>query len=138
MMEPETESRGCQIQCTPRADLPAVLADALHVQLVLVNLLQNAMKIVCSDDCHDKRISVEVGPGGDQEVQVSVSDRGPGVPPDRVGDIFEPLYSGTSGGMGMGLAISRAIIDAHGGRIWYEPNPAGGATFAFTLRAAGP
>jgi len=137
MMEPETERQGCQILCTPRADLPTVLADALHVQLVLVNLLQNAMKFVCSDDCYDRRVSVDVGPSGDREVQVSVSDRGPGVPLDRVGDIFEPLYSGTRGGMGMGLAISRTIIDAHGGRLWYQANPEGGAIFRFTLRTFG-
>ncbi len=73
----------------------------------------------------------------EREVQVSVTDRGPGVPPDRVADIFEPLSSGTRGGMGMGLAISRAIIEAHAGRLWYEPNPAGGAVFRFTLRTAG-
>jgi two-component system sensor kinase FixL len=64
-----------------------------------------------------------------------VTDRGPRVPPDRVPDIFEPLYSSTSGGMGMGLAIARAIVDSHGGRFWYEPSPAGGAIFRFTLRA---
>jgi two-component system sensor kinase FixL len=80
---------------------------------------------------------VEVRPLDDREVQVSVTDRGAGVAPDRVADIFEPLYSGTSGGMGMGLAVARSIVEAHGGRLWYEPNPAGGAVFRFTLRAVG-
>ena len=69
-------------------------------------------------------------------MQVSVTDGGGGVAPERVENIFEPLYSGTSGGMGMGLAICRDIIDAQGGRIWYEPNPAGGAIFRFTLSIA--
>jgi signal transduction histidine kinase len=58
------------------------------------------------------------------------------VPPEKIADIFDPLYSGKKGGMGMGLAICRDIIDAHGGRIWYDPNPAGGAIFRFTLRKA--
>jgi len=137
MMVPEAESRGCRIECQPAGELPEVLADSLQVQLVLVNLLQNAMKSICSGDRYDKRISVDTGLIENREVQVSVTDRGSGVPPDRVADIFEPLYSSTSGGMGMGLAISQAIIDAHGGRLWYEPNPAGGAIFRFTLRAAG-
>jgi len=137
MMEPESEARGCRIACQSAADPPAVLADALQVQLVLVNLLQNSMRSVCSSDRYDKQVSVEVRPIDDREIQVSVVDRGAGVPPDRVADIFEPLYSGTSGGMGMGLAIACAIIEAHGGRLWYEPNPAGGAIFRFTLRSVG-
>jgi C4-dicarboxylate-specific signal transduction histidine kinase len=135
MMEPETEKKRCSIACRSVGDLPAVLADSLQVQLVLVNLLQNSMRSVCSSDRYDKRMFVEASPINDREVQVSVTDRGPGVPPDRVADIFEPLYSGTKGGMGMGLAISQAIVEAHGGRLWYDPNPAGGAIFRFTLRA---
>jgi signal transduction histidine kinase len=138
MMEPEIESRGFHIDCEPAGDLPEVLADALQVQLVLVNLLHNSMQSIGSGDQYDKRVSVDMRAINDREVQVSVTDRGPGVAPDRVADIFEPLYSGTSGGMGMGLAISRAIIEAHGGRLWYEPNPAGGAIFRFTLRTVGP
>jgi len=135
MMEAETENKGCRILCRAGSDLPAVLADSLQVQLVVVNLVQNALRSVCTSDQYDKRVSVDVIPINDREVQVSVVDRGPGVPADRVADIFEPLYSSTSGNMGMGLAVSRAIIDAHGGRLWYEPNPAGGAIFRFTLRA---
>ena len=134
MMEPETEYRKCRITCEPVNNLPAVLADPLQVQLVLVNLLQNSMRSICSNERYDKWISVAMDSINDREMQVSVTDRGHGVPLDRVADIFEPLYSGTSSSMGMGLAISQAIIDAHGGRLWYEPNPAGGAIFRFTLR----
>jgi signal transduction histidine kinase len=137
IMEPESEARGCHIAYEPAADLPPVLADALQVQLVLVNLLQNALHSVSACKGSEKLISVEVCELGDHEVQVSVTDRGEGVPPERVNDIFEPLYSGKAAGMGMGLAICRDIIDAHGGRIWYDPNSEGGAIFRFTLRKAG-
>lgn len=137
VMEPEIEIRGCHIACEPVTDIPQVLADTLQVQLVLVNLLQNALHSVCAGQDSEKLISVEVCELDDQEVQVSVIDRGEGVPPERVNDIFEPLYSGKVAGMGMGLAICRDIIDAHGGRIWYDPNPEGGAIFRFTLRQAG-
>ena len=137
MMEPETEHRGCRITRQSAGDFPEVLADSLQLQLVLVNLLQNSMRSICSNERYDKQVSVDMDAIDDREVQVSVTDQGHGVPPDRVADIFEPLYSGTSGGMGMGLAISQAIIDAHGGRLWYEPNPTGGAIFRFTLRRSG-
>ena len=136
LMESEAANRGCRIDYERRVDLPPVLADYLEIQLVLVNLLQNALKAVGSADVYDKRISVEAETREEDKVMVSVGDRGPGVRPDRVADIFEPLYSGASG-MGMGLAICRAIIEAHGGQIWYEPDPAGGAIFRFTLRIAG-
>lgn len=135
MMELETEKRGCRIDCASAGDLPAVLADGLQVQLVLVNLLQNAIHSVCGDEASDRRVRVQAEQING-EVQVCVSDRGPGVPPERVEFIFDPLYSAQSGGMGMGLSICRDIIDAHGGRLWYVPNPAGGAMFCFTLRVA--
>ena len=137
IMEPESEARGCHIACEPVTDLPPVLADSLQVQLVLVNLLQNAMHSVSAGKGSNKLISVELCELDDQEVQVSVIDRGEGVQPERVNDIFEPLSSGRRAGMGMGLTICRDIIDTHGGRIWYDPNPEGGAIFRFTLRQAG-
>jgi len=134
IMEPEAENRGFHITWEPAGDLPAVLAEALEVQLVLVNLLQNAIQSVDSSDQHDKRLSIEVRQINNREVRVSVTDWGSGVPAERLEDIFEPLYSGNSGGMGMGLTICRAIIEAHGGRLWHERNPEGGAIFRFTLR----
>ena len=136
MMESESETRGCRIDCGPAVDLPQVLADALQIQLVLVNLLRNALRSVCASEEGSRLITVDARATGDGEVQVSVSDGGGGVPPVQVENIFEPLYSSTSGGMGLGLAICRDIIDAHGGRIWYEPNPVGGAIFRFTLSVA--
>ena len=136
MMEPESDTRGCRIACEPAVDLPLVLADGLQVQLVLVNLLSNAMRSICASKEVSRLITVDARELNDREVQISVTDGGGGIPPERVENIFEPLYSGTSGGMGMGLAICRDIIDAQGGRIWYEPNPAGGAIFRFTLKTA--
>ncbi|MGB5734441.1 MAG: ATP-binding protein, partial [Thiohalocapsa sp.] len=135
MMELETERRGCVIDCTSAGDLPAVLADGLQVQLVLVNLLQNAIQSVCSDEASDRRVRVHAE-RINGEVQVCVSDRGPGVPSEQVEAIFEPLNTAKRSGMGMGLSICQDIIEAHGGRLWYEPNPAGGAMFCFTLRVA--
>lgn len=136
LMRPESLENGCELLCEQTASVPAVLADALQVQLVLVNLLRNAMQSVASGHGPDKRVSVDVHRIDGRQVQVSVSDRGPGVSAERARDIFEALYSGTTGGMGMGLNISMTIIESHGGRLWHEPNPAGGAIFRFTLRIA--
>ena len=136
MMEPECETRNCRIVCTAPDDLPLILADVLQVQLVLVNLLNNALRGIGQTKKSAGLIAIDVRRIDDREVQVSVTDGGPGVPPEQVGDIFEPHFSGGGTGMGMGLAICRDIISAHGGRIWYEPNPPGGAIFRFTLRIA--
>jgi signal transduction histidine kinase len=137
MMETESDARECRIAFEPGDDLPPVLADALQIQLVLVNLLQNALYSVCDSEGGDRLISVDARPLDDGEVQVSVTDRGEGILRERVKDLFEPLYSDRRAGMGMGLTICRDIIDNHGGRIWYDPNPEVGAIFRFTLRQAG-
>ena len=137
VLEPEIENWGCRIDFSPVADLPAVLVDDLQIQLVLVNLLNNAVHSIKSmEDKADKVIGIEVRRINDREVQVSVADRGPGIPPGRDADIFEPFSSDKGDGMGMGLAICRLIIEAHGGHIWYTPNPSGGAIMSFTLRLA--
>ncbi|EIC20839.1 sensor histidine kinase [Thiorhodovibrio frisius] len=137
MIEPEIESRSCHIRCSLTGEAPTVLADPLQVQLVLVNLIQNATQSLAddTDTGADKEVSVDLGYAGKDQVEVSVTDHGPGVPPERVGDIFEHFYSEKRGGMGMGLSIARTIVEAHGGKIWHEPNPTGGAIFRFTLRA---
>jgi two-component system sensor kinase FixL len=73
---------------------------------------------------------------GDAEVRVSIHDTGKGVPAEHRQRIFEPFFTTKREGMGMGLAISRSIVEAHGGRIWATPNRAGGETLQFTLPAA--
>ena len=133
----DLERSGCRIDCRPRPDVPEVLADALQIQLVLVNLLQNAAQSMQSlEGKADKTIRIDIEPVNDREVRVGVADRGRGVPPDRLEDIFEPFYSDKAGGMGIGLAVCRGIIEAHGGRLWCKPNPSGGSVFQFTLQVA--
>jgi signal transduction histidine kinase len=137
MMRSEMENRGCEVKFRPSADLPLVLADELQIQLVLVNLLRNALRSVKGrENSEDRIIGIQSHLINDREVQVEVVDRGPGIPPGRAADLFEPFASDKEDGMGMGLAICRLIIDAHGGRIWHEANSSGGAIFSFTLPLA--
>ncbi len=137
IMEPELEDSGIGIERIHPADFPLVLADTLEIQLVLVNLLQNAMRSVQPlGDPAERVVNIEVRQISDHKVRVSVADRGGGVSLDEAEHIFEPLHSGRGDGMGMGLAICQTILTAHGGHIWYMPNPAGGAIFHFTLQIA--
>jgi signal transduction histidine kinase len=137
LMEPEAEARGCRIDYRVTGAGPIVHADALQLQLVMLNLLRNAIEAAsCGDQEGGASISVSVGEAANGMVELRVTDTGPGVPADEVEDIFESLYSTKEAGMGIGLSTCRTIIDAHGGRIWCTPNPAGGAIFHFTIPAA--
>ncbi|MBK1650274.1 sensor histidine kinase [Rhabdochromatium marinum] len=137
LLEPERRRLGCAIRSEHQARDVKVMADSLQVQLVLVNLLQNAMQSLAAGAYDNRSILIEVRPVGDF-IQVSVIDWGGGVPPERAEEIFEQFSSGRTGGMGLGLAVARAIVEAHGGQLWFAPNPAGGAIFRFTLRVFRP
>jgi len=137
VMKPEADAHGCRIAYRVAKPVPMVVADALHVQLVMVNLLRNAIEAAASSaQSEEQTVSITLCETADQMVQVSVTDSGPGVPPEEVESIFESLYSTKEAGMGVGLQTSQRIIEAHGGHIWCTQNPAGGAVFHFTLPAA--
>ena len=112
--------------------LPLVEFDAALIERVLYNLLENAGKY--TPDGTLIRLAAAVS--GDN-LRVTISDNGPGLPKGQEESIFEKFTRGTrestTPGVGLGLAISRAIVEAHGGKIWAEHNPGGGARFCFTL-----
>ena len=117
-------------------DLPSVRGDRVQIQQVLLNLLLNGMEAVGSHG-EGRRVVIRTLQA-DGAVCVSVRDQGPGIPGDMLSRIFETFYTTKPDGMGMGLAISRSIVEAHGGRIWAENNPDRGATFSFALPACPP
>lgn len=109
-------------------DAADILVDRVQIQQVLLNLMNNAIEAIGRSG----KIRINVYPVGGM-MRFKVSDTGPGVPPERVSKLFEPFSTTKPSGMGMGLTICRTIVEAHGGELWYEQGPAGGATFAFTL-----
>jgi len=120
-----------RMQIDPAYDL--ILADKVQIQQVLLNLFRNAIESVAQGT--RRELLVVSRPVANGMVEVSVADTGPGVSPDIAEQLFQPFVTTKPQGMGVGLSISRTIIEAHGGQIWTEPNPGGGAVFKFTLRA---
>lgn len=115
----------------PEVDL--VLADRVQIQQVALNLLRNAIDAM--ENSLRRDLTVRLSPAEDRMALVSVSDTGPGIDPEVEGRLFQPFITTKPSGMGVGLSICRTIVEAHGGRLWVEETPGGGATFRFTLRA---
>jgi two-component system sensor kinase FixL len=121
-----------QINVTP--SLPPALGDRVQLQQVLLNLIMNAIDAIGSKtNSSDKSITIQASLNGANMIEVSVRDTGPGVSPSSRNQIFEPFVTSKADGMGMGLAVSRAIIEFHGGKIWLNECTEDGATFMFTL-----
>jgi len=112
-----------------------IRGDRVHLQQVLLNLLVNGLDAAAANPSEERRVSVKASRNRGGDIEVSVCDNGPGIPPAQLPRLFEPFFTTKPDGMGMGISIARTIVQAHNGRIWAENNPEGGATFHFTLPA---
>ncbi|MGZ5920300.1 MAG: PAS domain S-box protein [Rhizomicrobium sp.] len=115
---------------------PIVVVDKVQVQQVLLNLMRNAIEAM--QGCERRELTVSVFAIEDGMAQISVSDTGPGIAPEVLPQLFQPFVTSKPHGMGVGLSISRTIIESHGGHLWAEPGAKGGTIFHLTLRARDP
>ena len=131
---PGAREQGVQLRFSLNPDADLVLADRVQIQQVLVNLFRNALEAMAQ--APRRELIVTNRKAADDMIEIEVSDTGTGFHDDVKPNLFQTFYTTKETGMGVGLSISRSIIEAHGGRMWAENNAAGGATFRFTLPAA--
>jgi signal transduction histidine kinase len=114
-------------------DLSRVLGDRVQLQQVLLNLVMNAMEAMSSVGEGTRQLVIATRNIDPDRVEVTVKDSGTGLDPNTMVRIFEPFFTTKSGGMGMGLSISRSILENHGGRLWAAAHEGPGTSFHFTL-----
>lgn len=127
--------RGITVAAELSSPLPMVQADRIQIEQVVLNLLQNAADSMQGQDTRSLAVTTRCAGG---KIEVSVADSGPGLDPEARRHLFEPFFTTKRDGLGLGLSLSRSIIEAHGGRLWEEDRPEGGAVFRFTLPPASP
>ena len=133
---PECARRGVAVKITPTTGLSFVTGDRVQLQQVVLNLVQNATAVVADSDLAQPVLIVRAARLGDDAVEVAVVDQGPPVPDEVFDDMFEPFFTTRPEGLGMGLAICRTIIEAHGGTLTARRNEGAGLTVAFQLPIA--
>jgi two-component system, LuxR family, sensor kinase FixL len=136
LVRPELRRHGISLQMSPAVDLPPIMGDRIQLQQVLINLLVNAAEAMREVPAERRRLVVRASREAIDDlawVVVEVEDAGVGLREAEAGQLFDPFYTTKPGGLGMGLSISRSIIEGHGGRLWATANPDHGATFHFAL-----
>jgi signal transduction histidine kinase len=133
LLRSEANEYAVSIRTDLAADLPKITADRVQLQQVLMNLLLNGIEAMKD---RGGVLTVKSQLDGDDQLLISVSDTGVGLPTEKADQIFDAFFTTKTQGSGMGLAISRSIVESHGGRLWVTSNNGLGATFHFTLRTA--
>ena len=132
----EAASREIILRIDDSPTLPRVIGDRLQIQQCLLNLLMNALDATAQTESGPREVTIRIAPEKIGWIGVSVCDTGPGVDPSVANRMFESFVTTKTKGMGLGLLVTRSIVEGHGGRIWFTPNSGGGSTFTFTLPIA--
>jgi signal transduction histidine kinase len=133
LTQTETQRNGVRLQSRLADALPLASADRVQLQQVLINLIVNAIEAMASAADGARELTIVSSIEDAHEVSVEVQDTGPGLDPEKPDRLFQSFYTTKPDGVGMGLAISRSIAEAHGGRLSAAPNKPRGAVFRFTL-----
>ena len=137
LTQTEIQKNGVVLRMELAADLSRVLGDRVQLQQVILNLVVNGIEAMTSVTDRRRELLIRSRRNGSNEVLVAVQDSGVGLQSEGLDHLFKAFFTTKPKGMGMGLAISRSIIEAHGGKLWASPNDGPGATFQFTLHVGG-
>jgi PAS domain S-box-containing protein len=132
LLRSETNRYSIPVRAELNADLPKVMADPVQVQQVVMNLIMNGIDAMRDID-QTRELAIQSRLAEDQQLMISISDTGVGLPPQQKDKIFDAFFTTKPHGIGMGLRISRSIVESHGGRLWAADNSPHGAIFSFTL-----
>jgi PAS domain S-box-containing protein len=133
LLRHETQRHNISLRTELHAGVPSVRADRVQLQQVILNLVMNAIESTASVDRNRRRLVIQSALSNPGELLVAVKDTGPGIEAQQAERLFAPFFTTKPQGIGMGLPISRSIIEAHGGRLWAEKNEPHGAVFQFVL-----
>lgn len=136
--ELEARQQGASVRLFLADELPPVLADSIMVEQVICNLVRNAVEAMAEHHSPRREVCIHTRPIGDDAVEIEIVDTGPGIDGAVIDQVFDQFFTTKPEGVGMGLSISRSIIESHGGSVRAESGRNGGATFRFTLRASKP
>jgi signal transduction histidine kinase len=132
----EAAVRRISLQTEVSPSVPRVIGDAIQLQQCVLNLIMNAFDAITEDASERRDVTIKAAPEKTGWVGISVCDSGAGIAPAVANRLFEPFATTKSDGMGLGLLVTRSIVESHGGKIWATPNPDRGTTFTFTLPVA--
>lgn len=133
LIEADARAEGIPVTTEYAPNIPPVTGDEVQLQQVLLNLTRNAVDAMRGGLHREEGIRIRTGRIDHQSIRVVVIDHGHGVPPQLAGSVFHPFVTTKREGLGVGLAVSHTIIQAHGGELYYRPNPEGGSIFGFSL-----
>jgi signal transduction histidine kinase len=136
LLASEAALRGIQVRIEISPSVRQVIGDRVLLQQCVMNLLVNSFDAIVEAKSDQRNVTIQIAPEKAGWVSASVCDTGAGIAPSVANRLFEPFVTTKSNGMGLGLLVTRSIVDNHGGKIWAAPNPDRGTTFTFTLPIA--